>query len=78
MGNVMMYIKEVVRNFPNLTPDQRESELSHIESIIAEAFKAREDSFYLQMQKLSRENTRLKTLLDVAADHIEDLRERLE
>ena len=78
MRKVVMCVKELVRNFSKMTAEEREKEACHIESLLHEAIRRQEEDRSRQTQKLLRENARLRTLLNVAAEHIQDLEERVE
>ena len=78
MGNLKTYLRELIRNLRNMDEAQRDQELKHFESILDEAMKNFENNHFKTVEKLQRENARLRTLLNVAAEHIEELHERLE
>lgn len=75
MGNVLNYIKTVIRNLPDMVPAQREQEIANIEKMLDEAIAKYEESNMRRVAKLERENYRLRVLLDTAAEAIADLRE---
>lgn len=80
MVEVIEYLKEVFSMVPNMAPDDRDAELATVVKMIESEMKRQDERVANRVsnrvEKIQRENHRLKILLGAAADTIEELQER--